>query len=263
MYMHYLNHMPEQIINHMTFTSQNTGTIIAWVLCMTFGYLLYTHALKQIIREKVDPYPLYLHCWMITIDSTSTVFNWYLAFHYHFFWLFVLMGIGLPIWVCLEAYCIYFGVRYHRQEEFQGMTKGPVSVKQATIWALGMVAISYTINWWFFSMVGGIQNAAWFISCPFTNYVFTYWTWRLWTKRATETGTRYGNSMGLQIIILVQVTLMWIPKLSWYLDVTPFFNEPWYYLAGIGSTCLALYNLYHCAKLAPKKQAVNGKKPLW
>ena len=58
MYMHYLQHMPEQLIQHMTFSQQNIGTIISWVLCMSFGYLLYTQALKQIIREKVDPYPL-------------------------------------------------------------------------------------------------------------------------------------------------------------------------------------------------------------
>lgn len=262
MYMHYLQHMPEQLIQHMTFNSQNTGTIISWVLCMTFGYLLYTQALKQVIREKVDPYPLFLHCWMITIDSIGTVTFWVLAFKYHFFWLFTLMGIGLPIWVCLEATCIVYAVKHNRSEDFAGLAKGEVSVKQATIWALGMIALSFTVNMWMLSMVGGVNNAAIFISYPFTNYVFTYWTWRTWTKRGVS-GTRYGNSMGLQWVILIQVTLMWVPKLSWYLNITPFFNEPWYYLCGLGASCLAAYNMYHLAKLPPKEKVVDGKKTVW
>lgn len=260
--MHYLLHMPEQLIKHMTFNQQNAGTIIAWVLCMTFGYLLYTQALKQIIREKVDPYPLFLHCWMITIDSIGTVTFWTLAVHYHFFWLFVLMGIGLPIWVLLEGYCIYYGVKNHRQEEFGDLAKGKVSERQTAIWAIGMIALSFTVNMWVLSLVGGINNAAIFISYPFTNFVFTYWTWRTWTKRAIS-GTRYGNSMGLQWVILIQETLMWVPGLSWYLKVTPFFNEPWYYLIGIGATCLAAYNMYHLAQLPPKEKVVNGKKTVW
>lgn len=155
-----MQHMPEQIIQHMTFTQQNTGTIISWIISMIFGYLLYTEAVKLIIREKTDPYPIFLHCWMITIDCIGTVTFWTLAFKYHFFWLFVLMGVELPIWVCMEATCIAYAIKHNRNEDFAGLTKGDVPEKQATIWALGMIAISFTVNMWILSIVGGINNAA-------------------------------------------------------------------------------------------------------
>lgn len=261
-YMNYLIDMPKQLINTMSFRMENFGTIFDFVLCMTLGYLLYTRSLKMILREGTDPYPVQLHTWMITIDSIGSVTFWLLAFKYDFFWMFVVMGIGLPIWVIMEAYSIYRAVKYNRAEEFQGLSKETVTEKVAWKYVLGMIFISFFINMWALSMIGGMNNAAIFIVYPFTNYVFVFWTWRTWTKRGMLE-TRLGNSMGLQWIIFIQVSVMWIPGLSWYTAVSPFFNEPWFYLAGIATSILALYNLISLGKLPKKSSEINGKKAVW
>lgn len=261
-YMHYLDHMPQQLVQHMTLTSRNVPTILAWVLCMTFGYLLYTQAIRMILRERADPYPLWVHCWMITIDTIGSFTFWKLAIEPHFFWLFVVMGIGLPIWVILEASCIVFAVRHTREEDFKGTTKDPITLKQASINAIGMILVAFSVNMWALSMLGGTRNGAIFLIYPFTNYVFAYWTWRTWESRGT-TGTRVGNSMGLQVVITIQITLMWVPGLSWYLSVTPFFNEPWYYVCGIVASLLAAYNCYRLSRLPKKEPQASGKKVVW
>lgn len=261
-YMNYLQKMPEQIMSTMTFKVQNIGTIFAFVLCMTLGYLLYTHSLKMVSNEGIDPYPLQLHTWMITIDSIGSITFWLLAFKYHFFWVFVVMGIGLPIWVMMEAYSIYRAVKYNREEEFKGLSKSTIDEKTAWLYASGMVLMSFFINMWVLSMIGGMSNAAIFIVYPFTNYVFVFWTWRTWTKRGVTTN-RVGNSMGLQWIIFLQVSVMWIPGLSWYTAVSPFFQETWFYLAGISTSLLAMYNLVSLSKLSPKAPEMNGKKTVW
>lgn len=267
-YMSYLEGIPEQVMAKMAF---QPGTLIpvdipafiAMLLCMTFGYLLYVQALRIMVREKVDPYPLWLHCWMISIDFTGTIMSWQCALEHNFFWVFVLFGIGLPIWVVMEAICIVKAVNNQRQEEFGRIVKGEVNLKSAWLVAIGMVIVGASINLWVETMLGGFKNWCVFIIWPFTNYVFAYWTWRFWKEGAVQHGTRYRNSMGLQLIILIQITLMWVPGLSWYLAVTPYLNTPAYYFCGIVASALAAVNTYNCSKLPSKEKLSNGKKPIW
>lgn len=261
-YMDYLIGMPKQLMATMSFRVENVDTIFNFVLCMTLGYLLYMRSLKMIFREGTDPYPVQLHTWMITIDSIGSVTFWLLAFKYRFFWMFVVMGIGLPIWVVMEAYSIYRAVKYNRAEEFKGLSNKTVTERVAWKYVLGMIFISFFINMWALSMLGGLSNAAIFIIYPFTNYVFVFWTWRTWTTRGASK-TRFGNSVALQWIILIQVSVMWIPGLSWYTSVSPFFKEPWFYLAGIATSILALYNLTSVSKLPKKASIINGHRSVW
>lgn len=267
-YMDFLADIPEQVMETMAF---RPGTLIpvdipafiAMLLCMTFGYLLYVQALRIQLREKVDPYPLWLHCWMISIDFTGTIMSWQCAIEYDFFWVFVLFGIGLPIWVVMEGICIFTSVKTHRQEEFGDIVKGEVSAKQAWCYAIGMIIVGASLNLWVETLLGGFENWPVFIIWPFTNYVFAYWTWRFWRRGAAKYGNRYRNSMGLQWIITIQITLMWVPGLSWYLAVTPYLNTPAYYFCGIVCSALAIYNLVKCSKLPKQDTLPNGKKPIW
>lgn len=267
-YMEFLKDIPEQIMEVMAF---QPGTLIpvhpealvAMFLCMTFGYLLYVQALRIMVREKVDPYPLWLHCWMISIDITGSIMSWQCAIEHDFFWVFVLFGIGLPIWVCMEAICIFRSVSGHRQDEFGRLFKGEVTKKQAWTVAIGMIIVGASVNLWAETLLGGFENWCVFIIWPFTNYVFAYWTWRFWREQGLKNGNRFRNSMGLQWIITIQITLMWVPGLSWYLAVTPYLNTPAYYFCGIVASVLAIINLVYCSKLPNKEKLPNGKKPIW
>ena len=95
-------------------------------------------------------------------------------------------------------------------------------------------------------------------------YVFALWTWRFWSSRAAENNSRKYQSMALHIVIVVQITLMWVPGLSWYLALTPFLHTIWYYLGGMAMTALAVYNLLQYRKLPERTDVLpNGKKPVW
>lgn len=274
-YLDYLKGFPEQIMSAMSLTPEHVPNIIAMMLCCTFGYLLYTVAGQIRKTEDIDPYPVMLHCWMITIDGIGTITFWRLLAMYHTpdqlfngAWVFLFFSIGLPIWMVMEAKNIHHDIKNatSRSINFQNMVaKGQeVTEKQARFWCLGMIAVSFFVNTYALSMLGGFENAAIFIVWPFTNYVFALWTWRYWTTRAAETGTRKYQSMKLHIVIVVQVTLMWVPGLSWYLALTPFLHTPWYYLGGIAMTALAVYNMYKCSQLPKRDETLpDGKKPVW
>lgn len=265
-YMQFLADFPLQLMDAMDLRIENCPHFLAFALCGTFGYLLYVQSIRILRREKTDPYPLYMHCWMITIDCIGTVTAWYLMLKYDFYWFFTLFALCVPIWVAMEAYSIYFGVKYERGRHFGGLVKNGGQISEGTAWfyTIGMVVLCAILNLYAMSMVGGIENGAYWLFNPFTNYVFALWTWRYWTHRSAETGSREGNSMGLQIIITIQIALMWIPGVSWNLCLTEYFNQPLFYICGAAMSALAIYNLRQCMKL-PKKEGLlpNGKKPIW
>lgn len=96
-YMDFLKDVPGQVMEVMAFQPGtlipvHPEALIAMLLCMTFGYLLYVQALRIMVREKVDPYPIWLHCWMISIDFTGSIMSWQCAIEHDFFWVFVLFG---------------------------------------------------------------------------------------------------------------------------------------------------------------------------
>jgi hypothetical protein len=112
-------------------------------------------------------------------------------------------------------------------------------------------------------MIGGFGNAAIWIIYPFTNYAFAFWTWRHWAQQGVENGDRQGNSMFLLIVILVNNTIQWVPGLSWWLNVSPFFNQPWFYFCGVVASGVAAYNLYTYSKLRKKELLPSGRTPVW
>lgn len=261
-YMQYMNDVPSQIMQAMALDPANIPNFIAVMLCSTGGFLVYIWAIRLIVREKTDPYPLWLHCWMITWDIITTFTCIYLAVQTGGFWFFAMFSVFEPIWVVMEAICIHQSIKNQRQEEFGELVKGEVSVGQARFFAFGMIVTGFALNLWAFSMLGGPANGIW-ILCPFTNYVFAFWCWKFWRRRGAKTGTREGNSMGLQIIIAFEVSFMWIPGLSMWTALTKFNDQPFFYLIGIVASCVAVYNVYCCAKLPKKKTLPNGKKPVW
>ena len=93
--------------------------------------------------------------------------------------------------------------------------------------------------------------------------MFPLWCWREFRDRGIEEGTRDGASMKLHIILIIQITLMWVPGLSWYLGFTQFTHYPAYYIMGIAMSALCIYNAYQYSKLPPKRPREDGKKPLW
>lgn len=266
-YLDHLQGFPEQIMNAMALNPENIPNIIAMCLCCTFGYLLYTVAGNMRKKAGVDPYPVMLHCWMITIDCIGSVTFWLLLSQHCSIdelaggaWVFLFFSIGLPIWVVMEALSIRHCINCDREREtnFGSLVKGKATKEQARFWCFGMIVVSFFVNMYALSMLGGFENCAIFIVWPFTNYVFALWTWRFWNSRAVEDDALKYQSTKLHLVIVIQITLMWVPGLSWYLALTPYLHTVWYYLGGIAMTALAAYNFYKFTQLK-KELGETGK----
>lgn len=252
-YMQYLNDMPQQLVDKMTPSVENIPVFIALVISMTVGYMLYTYAGKVAKEQGVEPYPIWIHCYILSIDIIGTITFWYLAATHGFFWYFDLMGVALPIWIVMEVKSIKAGIQNERARnmEWGKLRQGGVTEKDALLFAFGIFFVSFCLNMWALSMLGGMSNAAIWIIYAWTNYVYTIWNWRFWEERAAETGMRAYNSLGLQVVVFLATFVSWCPGLSMFWAVSPFFHTPWFLLGGFGVSVIGIYNIYRCRKYPP------------
>lgn len=253
-YMDYLANMPQQIMDRMWFDWNNIDVFFAWIVGYVTGYLLYTYAGKVAKEQGVQPYPLWIHCYMFSIDLIGTITFWYLFATNDFYWFFAVQGVALPLWMIMEAKSIYDGVRNDEERNFEfGRLRcgGKISQRDAWFYCIGIFVFGFFMNMYALSMLGGFDNAAIWIIYPFTNYVYAVFTWRFWDARSAQFGNRKHNAVGLQVVITVTCFVSWCPGLNWFWAVSPFFHQPWFIVGGIVMTCISAYNLYRCIKLPP------------
>ena len=265
-YMAYLADMPGQLMEKMWFSVDNIHVFVAWIIGYIVGYMLYTHASRVGKEQGVAPYPLWIHCYMITIDIIGTITFVYLAITNDFYWFFCVQSIALPIWIYMEFQSIKSGIKNaeERQFEFGKLVKGPVTERDALKYCLGIFFASAGVNLLALSMIGGFNNAAVWMIYPFTNYVYAIWTWRFWDARYAENGMCKYNSVGLQWVITICCITSWCPILSWWWEVSPFFHNPYFIIGGIVCTLVSCYNLYRAyqmPKYDPAKDPARIEQP--
>lgn len=250
-YMAYLDDIPGQLMQKMTPSMENIPVFIAWIMAYFFGFLLYTEAMKVEKRQKLTVYPISVHAYMMTIDITGVITYALLAIKNHFFWYFDLQVVALAIWVLMEARSVISGVKDSRLRnmEWGKLAKGGISEKKAWMYVAGIWMAGFGLNWYLLSLIGGFSNCAIWIVYPFTSYVYAVFTWRFWDQRAAETGMRASNSIGIQVAVIGSCLVGWVPGLSWYWSVTPFYHQPWTIIGGAMVTVIAIYTFYKCAKL--------------
>lgn len=244
-----INNVPEIIMNNMQPSLHNIPVFIMMAINIILGFMLYTNVAEVQKRDGKDPYPLFLHCVLIVWDTLCTIMMWILMFKYHFFWLWTLFAILEPIWVWGEVKSIQAHIKTDREEELGRFVQGGnITEKQA--W--GYVAIMITIAsafWISISFIlGGFANASLCITWPWTNFLFPWLCWQHWDSRAARTGTSLGNSKKVQLTILIQITISWLPY-TWFVLMMPFLQNPAFYLVGFASSALAFVNYRKVCKL--------------
>ncbi len=250
-YMQYLQNMPQQFMDRMWPCPENIDSFIAWIVALIPGYLIYTYAGRVAKEKHVSPYPLWIHCYMMSIDTIGVITFAYLAFTYNFYWFFCLQCVLLAIWLRMEFKSIQAGLnnRDELQQEFGALRKGSITRKEAIPYCIGIYVVGFMLNAWGMSLFGGFANMGIWIIYAFTNYVYAIFTWRFWDARAAQVGVRKYNSVGLAAVLVFTMFISWCPFISWYWVVSPFFHQPWFYLVGIAATAVAVYNLIRVRKL--------------
>lgn len=251
----------QDIMTNMSFDNPNFMSVMIPVgIGFTFGFLIYIYAVAILIKEKKSCYPVMVHTFFMAFDGFGAVFWGILAFRYDFFWFFCLYAVSLLVWVFLEIWCLMRAVKYERKELFGKYFNGDATVKQCVsiisvqvIFFLGMVVL---YNY----CMGGLEEASmmkfyvWSICLPVIA-VAGYW-------KTLE--TREGTSMGLAITLLLSIVAGFLPNgFGMYTALSPFFDVPQFYFAGVIVICVAIYNVFTVKNKSPKPLPANGSKPIW
>lgn len=243
------------------FTLDNWPLLLSAAVTFIFGYLEYMYSFALIRREKMAPYPVWMHTFYFAHDSSWAVIMLFAASRNNWNWFLTAVGIALIVWNLFEVYNIYKVITLERQEVFGGVVRGAVSVKQAIIFVAIQLAAMYMLINILISFMGQGSIMQWFL---FTNMLMAAAPGVLWMKRGAENGTRYGASMGLGIVILLGTINTFLPGANmWVLSMPEVFSTPIFYMTGVVFVGIAAYNLYNLSKLPAKVPTEEIPKPVW
>ncbi|ACV23757.1 Uncharacterised protein [Slackia heliotrinireducens] len=242
-----------------TFSLSNpdfTGIIIAFAIANAIGLLEYAWAVALSLKENKTPFPAWCHAFMFAHDLTAGIVFATLAFQHHFFWLFVVYGLGMLTWTCLEAINIRTVIKYEKEEAF-GIG---VSTRDAVIALVLMVAfflcVVNILRW-------NMNDVAMFYWLPLTNVVMAVAPGYVLAKRRS----REGSSVMVYIFVVIGTVFNFMPApIGLFTSTTPWiYNQPIWFAVGAVCTVTAVYNLYRILQLPPKTidMGTYKKKPIW
>jgi hypothetical protein len=238
--------------------SYSTNPTLLWLSAFTFliGYLEYIYSFRLVLREKSAPFPIWMHTLYLAHDATGAVVFLQLAQQHHYFWFFTLASIALVIWNAFECFNLYMAVKVERQEIWGRLCDGPVSIGSAVTRIAAQVVLMVSVV----NVVRVFMNdTAMFKWFALTNVVMAVGPGILWSERRS----RRGSSVGLAIVILIGTVNTFLPPgYGMWTTATPYFDQPWFYIAGVVVSAIAFRNVVMLLRFAPKVP-IGGGKAIW
>lgn len=245
--------MVQEVMNSY---ATNPALLHISALAFLIGYLEYIYSFRLVLREKMAPFPIYMHTFYLAHDFTGAVVFGKLALEYEFFWFFSAASIALLIWNFFEMFNLYMAVKVERQEIWGDWHKNPVTKKQAIYHIIVQVALMFVVVNLFRVFMDDQVMFKWF---AFTNILMAVAPGYLWRKRKS----RDGASIGLAIVILIGTINTFLPPgYGMWTTASTFFDQPWFYITGVVVSAIAASNLIVLLKYPPKK-SIDGKKVIW
>lgn len=245
--------MVEEIMHSFT-----TKPELLWIAAFAFliGYLEYIYSFRLVIRERLAPYPVWMHTFYFAHDITASVVFFRLAQQHDFFWFFTAASIALLVWNAFELFNLYMAVKVERQDIWGKFYNRPVTVRDALWRIVAQIILMLMVVNLFRVFMDDVVMFKWF---AFTNILIAVAPGYLWAERKS----RDGASVGLAIVILVGTVNTFLPP-GWGMWTTAlrYFDQPWFYATGVVVSAYALYNLVALLRLPPKA-IVDGRKPVW
>jgi len=111
---------PQDFIDHLSIGAD--GWVAAWIsigLAVVFGMLVYIIPIYLTEKDKVGPYPLWMHTFYCAADFMGiwVFLDAWLKFDH--FPIFLLLSIGEAIWVGMEIFCLQRAVTYEKDINFK------------------------------------------------------------------------------------------------------------------------------------------------
>lgn len=253
--------LAQELITQLDFGNPNIGTNLTVMLIGTsIAYLIYMMPPIIMMREKKNPYPIWLHTFYLACDSFGVGFWYILAKQNDWFWFFCVYSVGMFVFCLMELFILYQSVKHERQEAYGDLFDKPVTTRNAYSIIFAQYVIFFSVIALNARFMGGLEDAALFKLYTWTNYLTVYGPMLLLYKRKS----RIGTSVLLNIMLLLGAIVTYLPPgLGFSTTMSAYFDEPWFYIAGIVTTIVAVYNLVYVLKLPAKPKILDGKKTVW
>lgn len=244
----------DQLVNAYTF--DNVSLLVVSAITFAFGFWEYIYSFRLVFREHTSPFPIWMHTFYIAHDSTFAVLFFIEASKRNWNWFCLAVSIALVVWNAFEFVCVYYAIKYEREEIFGGYVAGEVTERKALLLIIAQTIAMYGIVWMIIMYVG---KGCFFQWACVTNMVMAAGPTTLWMKRRD----RRGMSIGLALVILAGTINNFLPC-SMFATVFPeVFRHPTYYITGVIFVAIAVSNVMIVKSKPAKPYSGNGKKPIW
>ncbi len=220
------------------------GTMLPLMaLAMGFGFIQYIYCAVITHRDKISPFPVYMHTYYVAHDFLFVLLfhQWFVEYHSIAF---QVVWAGMVVFNLFEVYSLQQAIVHERQHFFGTWFGSEVSVRQATIAVVAMSMVSFVF----------LNTARSFLSdtimfCVFisTNVMMAIGP-ALYTFQRKD---RVPGSVGLAVFIVFGTIATFLPTgAGMYTTADPaYFSRPWFFV--LGATCLiiALWHLFTVRRL--------------
>ena len=252
------NCLPINFIEHLSPDAPDFAfTLIAVILAVIFGLLVYIIPIILTETEHIQPYPLWLHCFYWAADFMGIWVFLYAFVTNDWFYMFGLLALGEAIWVGMETYCLQRSLTYEKRLNWNA--DWPIKKCLINIILL-IIAFFVGLNLLRVELHDPTMWKFWI----FTQVLVTIVPGLVLEQR----GYRLGNCRILNIVYICVVLVSFNPWCNMWLAIAPdFFGidvNPWYYIVGVVCLFFAIRGVVIYEKLPQKPMIVEatGKKPL-
>ncbi len=221
----------QDFVDHLSFGAPGwEGAWLSIALAVVFGLLVYIIPLYLTEKDKVGPYPLWLHTFYWAADFMGIWVFLAAWVNYGHFLLFLLLAIGEAIWVGMETWCLYRAVTYERDDIWGPDAKMKDMLKDIIF---QIVIFFVALNFLRFELHDETMWKFWI----FTQVLITIVPGLVLERR----GSTKGYNLPLMLVLICVAVVSFNPWCNMWACIAPqFFSleaNPWYYLMGV--VCLA------------------------
>lgn len=240
------------------FRPDNTPLLIIGSITFAIGFLQYIYSVRLLVREKLSPFPVWMHTFYVAHDSTWAFLFYVASGNYHHNPVFMAVSIAHVVWVLLEIFSLVLIVRFDvsRREQFGLYFGDNVSHGQAVLMILGQLAAFYPLMNLGVHFMG---EGSYMMTAILTQFIMAIGPGVLWMRR----GSRAGNGIGVALCIIASTVVSFQPLSMWVIAMPEVFDTPWFYLMGAACLAITLFYLKTVASFPAKQAGADGRKSIW
>lgn len=240
------------------FAPGNTLLSVVGGITFAIGFLQYVYSVRLLVREKLSPFPVWMHTFYIAHDSTWAFLFFCASAHYQWNPVFMFTSIAHVAWVLLEIFSLVLIVRFDisRREQFGLYFGENVSSKQALLMIVGQLAAFYPLMNLGLHFMG---EGSYMHTAILTQFIMAIGPGVLWMRR----GSRAGGGMGVALCIIASTVVSFQPWSMWVITMPDIFDTPWFYLMGVACLAITVFYAVTVSRFPAKVPTADGRKPIW